>query len=359
MEPNCNLTLLLGVGSHTFDTIASRLDAIMKDYGIQGRVTSVVTDNGSNIVKVFRVFSKKQVEVEEIEEDGDCSKDSDVDFDYSSVTENEDEEDTTLSAWAIFEENQHKDTSSQATVTDDDTTVQVEQDNSDGSESEVDEASDESAPPPKKESIVLPPHLWCASHNLSLIATTDFENAIKGNVVYKLSYKRVIAKMKALWNKTSRSVQASDDMYEILVRYLPRPGKTRWNSLFDSVRTLAEQDPKKINDLLTQLKIPNVTNTDQIFISEFLSLMSPIAISWNALQGEKNFFLGCVLPLLIRLKEKLSSLKLSNSGGKLRDVLISKIDQRFGCDDHIVAAVTHPKFKLHWISDSEEKTKRH
>ena len=201
----------------------------------------------------------------------------------------------------------------------------------------------------------MPPHLWCASHNLSLIATTDFENAIKGNVVYKLSYKRVIAKMKALWNKTSRSVQASDDMYEILVRYLPRPGKTRWNSLFDSVRTLAEQDPKKINDLLTQLKIPNVTNTDQIFISEFLSLMSPIAISWNALQGEKKFFLGCVLPLLIRLKEKLSSLKLSNSGGKLRDVLISKIDQRFGCDDHIVAAVTHPKFKLHWISDSEEK----
>ena len=165
--------------------------------------------------------------------------------------------------------------------------------------------------------------------------------------------------MKALWNKTSRSVQASDDMYEILVRYLPRPGKTRWNSLFDSVRTLAGQDPKKINDLLTQLKIPNVTNTDQIFISEFLSLMSPIAIFLDALQGEKIFFLGCVLPLLIRLKEKLSSLKLSNSGGKLRDVLISKIDQRFGCDDHIVAAVTHPKFKLHWISDSEEKTKRH
>ncbi len=44
-------------GSHTYDKIASLINQIMDDFNLHGKVTFIVTDNGSNFVKAFKEFA--------------------------------------------------------------------------------------------------------------------------------------------------------------------------------------------------------------------------------------------------------------------------------------------------------------
>jgi len=88
--------------------------------------------------------------------------------------------------------------------------------------------------------------------------------------------------------------------------------------------------------------------------------MSPVAMALYRLQGDINCYLGLVLPTLVKLKEILSSLDLSSASCQVRDILLKRIDERFGHlfkeDAYVLATVTHPRFKLAWLSNSEEKT---
>ena len=51
-------------GSHTFDKVAEKLDAIQREFGISERkIVATVTDNGSNFVKAFKEFGIRTTEV--------------------------------------------------------------------------------------------------------------------------------------------------------------------------------------------------------------------------------------------------------------------------------------------------------
>ena len=177
---------------------------------------------------------------------------------------------------------------------------------------------------------------------------------------FKQIHRKVMGKLNALWNLNSRSSLASDETFEILGRYLPRPGATRWNSLFDSLTVLVAQTPAKLSELMSALKIPTITSNERTFLLEYLSLMSPVAMALDRLQGDINCYLGLVLPTLVKLKEMLSSLDLSPASCQVRDILLKRIDERFGHlfkeDAYVLATVTHPRFKLAWLSNSEDKT---
>ena len=45
------------VGRHTYDVLAAKIEYIHSFYGLNGKVTATVTDNGSNFVKAFTSFS--------------------------------------------------------------------------------------------------------------------------------------------------------------------------------------------------------------------------------------------------------------------------------------------------------------
>jgi hypothetical protein len=47
---------MLIIGRHTFDILAEVIQSIIDDYDIESKQLSVVTDNGSNFVKAFRMF---------------------------------------------------------------------------------------------------------------------------------------------------------------------------------------------------------------------------------------------------------------------------------------------------------------
>ena len=86
-------------------------------------------------------------------------------------------------------------------------------------------------------------------------------------------------------------------------------------------------------------------------------VMAPVAAALDILQGEQQCALGYVLPTISTLKKKLNCAdrKYTASVREQRDSLLQGIQKRFGAADKefLMAAVTHPRFKLSWIDDAE------
>jgi len=86
--------------------------------------------------------------------------------------------------------------------------------------------------------------------------------------------------------------------------------------------------------------------------------MESLAQALDVLQGNQNASLGFVLPTLKLLKTKLNGVPLSLTK-PLHEALLDGINTRFSHvfndTEFLLAAVSHPKFKLYWIDDAELK----
>jgi hypothetical protein len=132
--------------------------------------------------------------------------------------------------------------------------------------------------------MLLPRHLRCASHTLSLIATSDFMKAIKSLPVNRL-HVAAIEKCNFLWNM-SRRPKSAEVIKSILGCSLIYPCPTRWNSLFDSISQLLI-NKAKLNTVFEHL---NTINTNYVFkdldieyLDEFVILLKPIACALDYL----------------------------------------------------------------------------
>lgn len=71
-------------GSHTSDAIAAKLNSIIQEFNLGGKVVAVVTDNGSNFVKAFQDYQ------EPLEEDEENIKlETEEHFGYADVDDDE------------------------------------------------------------------------------------------------------------------------------------------------------------------------------------------------------------------------------------------------------------------------------
>jgi len=88
--------------------------------------------------------------------------------------------------------------------------------------------------------------------------------------------------------------------------------------------------------------------------------MRPLAIKLDLLQGDKNSFLGCLLPHLIHLNDQLTALLKGEKGTLIYTRPIVKVIQKsirekerfghiFDNMDYRVASSFHPGYKLNWI----------
>lgn len=207
----------------------------------------------------------------------------------------------------------------------------------------------------------LPPQLRCCSHTMNLVATSDVENILKNskNSTFKKLYRSVFGKLQSFYNISHRSTKSQDIIFDIYKCKFPCPVVTRWNSMYDSSKKIYSKKDDIIK-VFEALKLTAMTSTDWNFLKEYLNIMEPIAFVIEYFQGEKSSFLGIVAPTINVLVLKLKNLENLKLCVDLRDGLLVCLEKRFPyvlnivtnnqlCRNFIVAAVSHPKFKLSWV----------
>ncbi|XP_056465197.1 uncharacterized protein LOC130404471 [Gadus chalcogrammus] len=289
-------------GSHTFDVLATALNDIHTEYGIRNKVVRTTTDNGSNFLKAFQVFS--------------------VDKNNNEGEEKEDEEGNEMEGVEFV----------------DMTSILVE---NDGFEFE------------------LPKHQRCACHLLNLVSTVDAEKAT-ANDGYKKLQRSTFIKCYGLWNKCGRSCQAAEAVEDSCSLQLLRPNATRWNSMFMAVerllKILREKGEPALREICAELKVPMFHPVELTFLKEYYTTMSPVAHSINILQEEVEVQMGWLLPTISLLSSKLEKIKIALKHCKpLVEAIQVGIQNRFGemsrDPELVAAAILIPKFKTAWIKD--------
>lgn len=235
-------------GRHTYDTIAVELDDIHSMYGITDKITATVTDNGSNFVKAFKMYQP-------VESD---SEDGEDEVPFTDVND-------------VLHSNESQD--------------------GDGVV------------------IALPPHHRCASHTLNLISCTDVEKWLLSKPDTKAAYRSAVAKCTTLWNKASRSTLAAEALDEVISKKLLVPCSTRWNSFYDALARISEISMADLSTISLKLGLAAITEREHQFIKEYCTVMQPLTIALDILQGEGNCFHGTLLPTLEMLMVKTQALK--------------------------------------------------
>ncbi len=290
-------------GSHTFDVVGEALESVLQEYQVLSKTRGVCTDNGSNFVKAFKIFS------DETEED-DGSKESD-DLTFVELDP-----------------------------------ILTPQSSDDGQD----------------QCFHLPKRQQCAVHTLNLVATKDSEIALD-NKVFKTISRKVSSKCQALWNKQSRSTVAADEIRAKCSQMFAVPILTRWNSTYramDSVRVQVESSKDNLDSLMEALKIPKFQPSEIDFIVEYCRVFKPLAQALDVLQGDAHIHLGYLLPTITILKEKLEHiLESSKVCIPLVQALLDGLEKRFGhmINDKtlLIASACHPKFKLTWLKNEDAK----
>lgn len=185
----------------------------------------------------------------------------------------------------------------------------------------------------------LPQHYRCNAHTLNLLATTDVSKVPEWNTGPRAVFKRPGAKAQALWNLQNRSSVYANKIKEALGgRRLVTPVATRWNSYFNSMKTLMElvlekQDVKvAINRILTDQGSAGFDMKDCEIIKEYVDVMEPVATCLDRMQSDKWAYMGNLLPDLMLLKKKLQKQQNGNlkHAKKLVDHLLDQDNRTSG-----------------------------
>ncbi|KAI7791423.1 hypothetical protein IRJ41_018873 [Triplophysa rosa] len=200
---------------------------------------------------------------------------------------------------------------------------------------------------------------WSARQRSYMGVTCHWIDKAKSDTYKRLS-RSAFAKCSALWNKTSRSVLAFETVERECKLQFLRPNQTRWNSLFLAVERLVriqkEQGEQAIRNVCTALKIKMLNTAELGFLAEYATVMKPVAMALNLLQGESSVHMGFLLPTLHQLQDKLKRLE---STCKVCQPLLKALQggilKRFGEvmkePELIAAAILLPKFRTAWTTD--------
>lgn len=200
----------------------------------------------------------------------------------------------------------------------------------------------------------LPRHVRCVCHTLNLLGVTDAKNGLKHTSRICNS---TLSKCAALWN-CSRRPKASELIEQSLEHSLRTPCITRWNSLYESIKHLLENE-HKLSDLFEKLSLPMLKNNEITFLRDYNEIFKPISLGLERLQGELDCTYGEVIPTLLAIQKKLKNLQLSESSsckGLLTAVtcgLETRFSKFINLEDEIsiLASISHPFFKMRWVKN--------
>ncbi len=240
-------------GRHTYDAVGFEMEQIHSAFGLSRRITATVTDNGSNFVKAFKMYAAPSEPEEE---------------EHAAPEPDEEDEEHGV----VF------------------TDVEKLLGTSEGQFS-------------------LPPHFRCASHTLNLISCNDIDKWLSSNSDSKIVYRSATAKCAAIWTKASRSSLASEIVEEICGKKMIVPTSTRWNSFHDALSRISDILAHDLTTLCTRLDIRAPTEREHLFLKEHCSVLKPLTIALDILQGEDSCYYGALLPTLETLMSRTVALQ--------------------------------------------------
>lgn len=102
-------------------------------------------------------------------------------------------------------------------------------------------------------------------------------------------------------------------------------------------------------------------------LSDYITIMKPIATALDLLQGDKNASLGYLLPSIYTIKKRLKDAMFNTVPGEnMQATVLAAIEARFEKQMKLngpnkplfIAAVSHPLFKLDWVPEYDRETVR-
>jgi hypothetical protein len=288
------------LGSHTFDVLAEALESILQDFQVLSKTRGVCTDNGSNFVKAFKIFSD---------------------------TENEEEPEVNIiELETVFSESE-----------------------SDGTQ---------------EQTFHLPKRQQCAVHTLNLVASKDSEKALENKQFKVVSRKVISKCQALWNKQSRSTLAADEirakctQMFSvpIMIRW------NSMYKAMESIKDHISNSNDNLDSLFEALKIPKLQKVDIDFIEEYCQVYKPLAQALDILQGEENIHLGYLLPTISILKEKLQQKLITAQDCRpLIEALLRGLEKRFDhfFDDEtlLISSSSHPKFKLTWMRNEETKQK--
>lgn len=137
------------------------------------------------------------------------------------------------------------------------------------------------------------------------------------------------------------------------------PTVTRWNSFYEAVSKIVKDDIK-INKVCQALQLPVIPPAELQFLKDYCAVVKPVSTAIDILQGDKNCYLGCVLPTIKSLITNVENTPTSVAmplKTAILEGLHTRFDQYYMLSDFILAAVCHPKFKLYWVDNPADKAR--
>ncbi|XP_071577520.1 uncharacterized protein [Temnothorax nylanderi] len=333
-------------GTHTAEVIATELARIHALYGLNNeKIVATVTDNGSNFIKAFKIFGLTNSFILEIESLSANNVDELEERETSDSAGMNDDEYISETDEVNNEINNENDDCNDDDVDDDDNNY----DNIDNSSETSDEID-----------IILPRHLRCASHTLHLIASSDAMKIIKDDSRLKRLHEEAIGACEKLWKKL-RSPKNRETLKKYLKCALKRPVVTRWNSLYDCLKQIISLEDK-LTDIQQYVNFEvDIREHHFRYIRDYLTCMKPLALGIDKAQAETTCYYGCLLPLLLSIKNKWTAILRDNNliyCKKLVEGMQLKLIDRFNDFFEIrgqgeaaaLAAITHPQFKDRWLA---------
>lgn len=210
----------------------------------------------------------------------------------------------------------------------------------------------------------------CAAHLLNLIATADYKKIVDASH-FRGVHVRVLLKCTQIWNGSHRP-KGSEAIQLIIGKQICYPVCTRWNSLYDCINELLLYEDQ-LNDFLLATKTVKCdhqpfTTTELNYLKDYVALMHPIASALDYLQGDKNTYYARLMPAVFSIKTIFNQMKAQNSlimVGSALPLVINAFEARFSAQINlepsaelaIIAAVSHPGFKLRWADDPDTEQK--
>lgn len=108
-----------------------------------------------------------------------------------------------------------------------------------------------------------------------------------------------------------------------------------------------------------------MTEADMIFLKQYVQVMKPIAAAMDFLQGKDDCFIDHVIPTDLGIKTKLEGMIVDETIKikPLVEALLAGVSSRFKAmtddDQHHIATMVIPRFKLHYLDPNDRVVQKH